>query len=170
MATVFLVMMSWMTIIVNFALINLNTSDLCSCFHSVGGFFVLTWHSASYTTGPPSHIFPDFPETSPFSDLLPCSLENFLSCTNCSASDESVSVCAILTLAWVFHNLQKWNLIVDSGISPDDALSVYGLRGRYQHWELLKFIAELPVWIIYVLGVLKRCLSFYTCILLTQIY
>lgn len=87
MVIVFLVMLSWMTIIVDFALTYLNTRDLCSCLHS-GGFFYpyLTFFLICYW----SHdIFPDCPETSPFPGLLPCSLENFfvilhkLQCFSC---------------------------------------------------------------------------------------
>lgn len=122
MVTILLVMMSWMTIIVDFPLIYLNTRDLCSCLHS-GGFFYpyLTFFLICYW----SHdIFTDCPETSPLSGLLPCSLENFfvsLHKLQCF-SRWCLSLCHF-TLAWVFRNFQKWNIIVDSGSSPDDALS-----------------------------------------------
>lgn len=170
MATVFLVMMSRITIIVDFALIHLNTSDLCLCIHSYGFFCpYLTFCLICYWSPIPWHL-PWLPRNFFLSSTALLFGELFCHAQTANTQTSDDSLCHF-TLAWVFHNLQKWNLIVDSGSSPDDALSIYGLRRHCQHWELLKFRAELPVWIMYLQWVLERCLlSFHTCVLLIRIF
>jgi len=74
--------------------------------------------------------FTDFPEASPFS-VATALLSGQLFHHKHTAVLLLILGVSQFTLTQVFHDLQKWNLTVDSGSSPKVALSVYGLRGHF---------------------------------------
>lgn len=62
--------------------------------------------------------------------LLPCTFGELL-CRAHTAVLLRILRLWHFTLTEVFHGLRKWNLTVDSGSSPHDALSIYGLKGLF---------------------------------------